>query len=272
MAEIDLSFIKDIKFTLYSGTVILILNHIIFGITILTPAYFIFKSEQSLWTGFVLVAVSAPGVGIIPFTKILGGDMKLSVSSVFIGFCMSMIIAPLTISLLVDSSVVSPWFIGKTIIKLVVIPLIIGRLLCLFKLQEYALKSHKYVVNIGFAVIFAIIVGVNRNLMFEHPEYVFKTGLLVAIHFTVLIIIYRTVLSKLKKQISDKVSLFLMGMIKNTIFAATVGLMLTDTSAAIPGLMSTAAVIVFFMLVERIVPKFSDFIVVKKYLLSYNMP
>lgn len=141
-----------------------LLNYMFSSMVIILMA-FLLTDNIMIFYGLIVIAASPPGVAVIPFTYILKGDMKFSVIGTFGAYIAAIFIAPLMISVFTDGSV-SPYSIFIIMLKIVVLPLVVSRLLLLKKFDRIVETIRGRVVDWGFALIIFIAVGMNRSAFF----------------------------------------------------------------------------------------------------------
>ena len=229
----------------------ILLNHFLFSIIILA-AGFLITDDESMRAGFVLCAASPPGIGIIPFTYILSGNVKFSAIAVFWSFIASLLITPFLIDFFIQENLISTEKIAIMLTELILIPLAAGQLLRRLKAERVSRKLHSPVVNIGFAIIFAIMIGINRNSLLSGGYFFLKALIVSFISVFGLAVIIKLYLKTTKIPVPVKKSVILLGTIKNSIFAATAGFSLLNRTAAIPGLVLSIVIIFYLMMVEKI--------------------
>lgn len=157
-----------------AGTV---LNYLLFGSVVVALAWFLMPSRE-LFLGFVVVAVAPPGVAIVPFSGIMKGDLNYSIVGVTGAFLASVFITPLVIGLFDGSATsVSSLELVWMMIKLVVVPLLLSRLLLLRPLFGVVRRVRGKVVDFGFATIIYTAIGMNRELFFQNHEVLMLSAL-----------------------------------------------------------------------------------------------
>lgn len=146
------------------------LNFFIFGSLIIFLAWILMPNEY-LFYGFVVIATAPPGVAIVPFSGILKGDMNYSIIGVLGAFLASVVITPLIIGLFSHSgNAISPVELIVLMVKLIIIPLLISRLLLLPKIFPVVERIRGKMVDLGFALIIFTAVGMNRQVFFENYD------------------------------------------------------------------------------------------------------
>lgn len=252
MVEIDLSLFLNIKKVLNQAFWGILLNHIIWGLIFIGLGYVITK-DVNMRAGIIFCVASPPGVAVVPFTYVLKGNLFFSVSSIFWGFCASLFFAPLLTSIFISGNLLSSSAVITIIAQLVLIPLFIGQVLRYFNFINIAKKLHSIVVNIGFAFILAVLIGVNRSVFFNQLNLVIYAAVISIISVFALAYVYKYFLKKININEDTKISIILIGTIKNSIFAATAGYSLINNIAAIPGLVLSIIIIFYLMVIEKIV-------------------
>ncbi|MGM0442216.1 MAG: hypothetical protein ACQEQC_07340, partial [Elusimicrobiota bacterium] len=254
MIQINLKDLANIKRSLKPALNGIFLNHIAAGIIIISLGYLFFQ-EDGLWAGIVLTAASPPGVGIMPFSVILGGNIFYSASGVFAGFISSVFIAPLLVKYLIGPGIVEPSAVFSTLVKLILIPLVISRIIRLTGTQEKIKKYTGPIVNTGFSILFVILFGVNRHMFFKNIPDLLKLVLIFSASVFGLAIIIRLFLKNSKVSDSTYTSIILLATIKNSLFGASIGLALIGTKAAMPGTVLTFVIILYLLFVEKFVSR-----------------
>ncbi|MBO8182920.1 MAG: hypothetical protein H0Z28_09040 [Archaeoglobus sp.] len=139
---------------LKKGVFNLILNYAFLSGLILLLSSFL--ADEELRLGFVVMAAAPPAVAIVPFSKLLGGDVAESTFSNGIIYLASLLLTPVII-LLFTGEVVGIYEILKALVILILVPLIISRF---FKVKDSAPW-----INIGFAIVIYTVVGLNVDVI-----------------------------------------------------------------------------------------------------------
>lgn len=153
-----------------------ILNYLVFGLVIIGAAW-IFMPEDLLFYGFVVIAAAPPGVSVIPFTYILKGNVDYAILGTLGAFIASIFMAPFIVKIFGNSDEINSQQLFLMMLKLVVIPMLLSRLLLLKPIFPVVEKVRGKVVDWGFAVIIFVAVGINRHVFFSDS----KTLLLVTL-------------------------------------------------------------------------------------------
>ena len=168
MTGIDTRALFPLKKMVRPMVVGTVLNFFVFGTVMILLAYLLMPDDE-LFYGFVVIAAAPPGIAIIPFSGILRGNMNYSIIGIFGAFLASIVIAPIVISIFTSGEMlVSPIQLTWLMVKLIIIPLLISRLL-LFGPVDRAVKAVRgKIVDLGFAVIIYTAVGINNHVFFQN--------------------------------------------------------------------------------------------------------
>ncbi len=249
--ETDFSPFKDLKKSSvpFMGGVFLNYFMIFFVVLLLGR---LFGIEGELWAGLVLTAATPPGLAIMPFTAVVGGSMFYATAATLSAFLAALLLTPWLTAVFIGNNAISYISIARLLVLLLLIPLFIGRICRKVGLGPFAMKIHGPVVNLGFGIIFAIILGVNRNLILLSPEYFIKLLLISAITIFGLAYAAKYILSKKNTDKATGKSIVLTSTVKNSIFGATAGLALLGPEGALPGTIFTLVTLLYLMFVDKI--------------------
>lgn len=257
VTETDLKQFKNIKRALKPFAAGIFLNYfLIFGLLVTLGR--LMNLDGELWVGLVITAATPPGLAIMPFTAVVGGSMFYAAGATFSAFIATLIFTPWLTTLLSGSDIISFSAIFRLFSLMIILPLILGSIFRALGFGDFAKKIHGNVVNIGFGLIFAVISGINRDIMFAHPEYLIKLILIFLIG--VFGIVYLTKYILLKTSIDKEIimSLLIIVGIKNSIFGAAAGYELIGPLAAAPGTVMTFVIFIYLMLIEKVVGSFPE--------------
>jgi len=240
MTGIHLKLLKDYKTTLKVSAEAVFLNFILQAVILLGISYFIFDKET--FNGFVVIAATPPGVAVIPFTYTFKGDLNYSFRAVLGTYLISIFLTPLILYIFSEGIILDPMIIVGVIIKIIVIPLILSRLLLIKKILPITEKVRGKVVDWGFALIIYTAIAVNRNLILNDYVTVLKTAgiLFLSLFVTGILYLYFNRKKPDKKLIISK-NLILT--VKSSGFAIALALILFKPKSAVP-----AAVLSIFVL------------------------
>ena len=254
LTQVSLRSFLDIKAIARPILYSILFNYVIFGAVMLVMARFLID-DRDFWIGFVILAAAPPGVAVAPFTYITGGNEKFSVIGVVGAYIAALAIIPLAGILFIGKSFARPLDIIIVFIELIIVPLIVSQLLIRFRLDKYIRRWRGTIVNWGlFVVIFAVI-SLNRDIFFRDFKTLGLISLVAAVTIFVLWLVTGFVLKKLRFREDIRRSLILMGVIKNSGFAAATALTLFGVRASLPGAIFSVFLIIFLLVVPLVYRK-----------------
>lgn len=223
-----------------------ILNYFLFGLVILVSAYFL-APTQNIFYGFVVIAATPPGVAIIPFSYLLGGNINKSTLGTLGGFIASIFLAPFIIKIFTgnDNLEILPIFISM--LKIIVLPLLISRVLLLKPLKKVTLAIRGQVVNWGFALIIFIAIGINRHVFLSNYDVLLYVGLIFFISMFVLGQVYDYILAQLKVDPKERLSQNLILTLKSSGFSVVTALELFNEEVVIPSAVMSIFVLSYLL-------------------------
>jgi BASS family bile acid:Na+ symporter len=243
MTNIRSSSFYSLKSLIKPMLVGVLLNYVVYAIVMIGLAYLIIDDKE-LFYGFVVIATTPPGVAIIPFSYILQGDVEYSIKGVLGAFLCTVFVTPFAVGWITGNDGIESFELFMLMVKTIVIPLLISRILILplpFKVVD---KVRGKVVDWGFALLIFIAVGLNRRVFFSEPTILLKIAfILFLIHF-VLGIAYEKLCKLLKRNEVKSMSENLLLTIKSSGFAVVTAITLFGQKAAIP----TAGLAIFVLL------------------------
>ncbi len=153
LSELDFGVIK-LRDSLFN----VCLNYIYLSGLILLLS-FVLIDDRALWLGFVVMAAAPPAVAVVPFTRLLGGDVAESLISSGVAYILSLFITPAIILALTGEGVDTAE-IFKALLILVLLPIVVSRF---FKIKNRDLSTS--LINLGFGVVVYSIVGINSGII-----------------------------------------------------------------------------------------------------------
>lgn len=223
-----------------------VLNYFVFGAVVLLLAWLLMPTKE-LFMGFVVIVAAPPGVAVIPFAGILKGDIEYSIIGVFGAFLASIAIAPAIIELFAKNADVSSWSLFMLMIKLVLVPLILSRLLLFKPVFKYVAKIRGKVVDWGFAIIIFTAVGMNRDVFFSNPVVLLlSTIVLLAATFGIGTI-FELSAKKMGIKPGRSITQVLLLTIKSSGFSVVTALTLFGKEAAIPSAILAVIVLLYLL-------------------------
>ena len=193
---------------------------------------------------FVVIATTPPGVAIIPFSYILKGDVEYSIKGVLGAFVCTVFITPFAVGWITGNNGIAIIDLFLLMVKTIVIPLLISRLLLLPKPFLLVDKVRGKVVDWGFALLIFIAVGLNRQVFFSEPVILLRIGIVLFITHFVLGLVYERLAALFKRSAVKVMSENLLLTIKSSGFAVVTAITLFGQKAAIP----TAGLAIFVLI------------------------
>ncbi len=223
-----------------------LLNYFVFGAVVLVLAWFLMPTKE-LFLGFVVIVAAPPGVAVIPFSGILKGDIEYSILGVFGAFLASIIIAPALINIFAHGVSISAWSLFILMIKLVLIPLLVSRLLLYKPIFKYVARIRGKVVDWGFAIIIFTAVGMNRDVFFSNPK-ILILSLIVLLSATFLIgSLFEYISKKTGVKYERRITQVLLLTIKSSGFSVVTAMTLFGKEAAIPSAILAVVVLLYLL-------------------------
>ncbi len=189
------------------------LNYILFSLVIIPLAWFLMP-DRELFYGFVVIAATPPGVAVIPFSQILGGNMRYSILGTFGAFLGSILLS-----------------------RLLLLPRV-------FKVVE---KIRGQVVNWGFAIIIYTAVGMNRQVFYGDIIILLLISSVLVVSLFGMGSLYEIFAGKRVVQSDVTTTRTLLLTIKSSGFAAVTAFSLFGDRAAIPSAIMAVFVLLYFI-------------------------
>ncbi len=223
-----------------------LLNYFVFGAVVLLLAWFLMPTEQ-LFMGFVVVVAAPPGVAVIPFSGILKGNLDYSIVGVFGAFLASIFIAPALVGYFPGGKAIDSWALFWLMIKLVMVPLLVSRLLLMQPLFKVVEKIRGKVVDWGFAIIIFTAVGMNRDVFFSDPKILLLVSAVLLAGTFGIGSLYQIIMPRLgvRKDLITTQTLLLT--IKSSGFSVVTALALFGREAAIPSAVLAVVVLMYLL-------------------------
>lgn len=224
----------------------LTLNYLLFGFVLIVTAYFLSPTKEIFW-GFVVIAATPPGVAIIPFSIMLGGDLKRSTLATLGGFLVSVFMAPLIIKFFTGNSDLEIGPLLISMVKLIIVPMLISRLLLIKPIKPFTEKFRGKIVNWGFAIIIFIAVGINRHVFLSNFDVLLRVSLVLFISMFVLGQVYDFILKKMGVEPKERLSQNLILVLKSSGFSVVTALQLFNEEVVIPSAVMSVFVLAYLL-------------------------
>ncbi len=235
----------------------ILLNYFIFGGLIILLASYFFSGEQNIqyYIGFILIAAAPPGPSIIPYSAMLKGRVDYAVTTVIGGHLAAIFIAPTLLYFTLGQSVVDPMAIVLMLVKLILLPILGSRILRHPKLNKHIEPKRQTLVKWGFFLVITPIVGMSREVFFNHPILLLKFSLIFFLVMFVAGFLFNLIMKKAGKDSSFIISSTLSFVIKSSAFAAVTAITFFDKEAAMPAAVLSVFVttyIIFYSIFTKV--------------------
>lgn len=224
----------------------IVMTYIVLGGVILTASALLI-TDQNLWIGFVLIAAVPPAVAVIPFTAILDGNVSYTLSGTVASYLAALLIMPFMFWIFMGTVFADPYKLVKMMMLLIVLPLILSRLILFFNWQDRIAPARGLITDWGFFIVLYSIIGVNRDLIFSRPMMILPCAGVVLTATFVLGFVIEKVGVLLKGDQKNRVSLVLLGTLKNQGIAGALAIALFEKEAALPSAVYSVFMILYIM-------------------------
>jgi BASS family bile acid:Na+ symporter len=222
------------------------LNYVVLSTVMLVLARWLVP-ERELWIGFVLSAAAPPGVAVIPFSYILGGDTAFALIGTVGAYLAALVITPAMALLLVGESFGQPVRLVTVLLELVVLPLVLSRLLLVGRLKPHIERWRGKIVNWAFSLVVFTIIGLNRGVFLHERQLVLLISIVTVARTFGLGFVLEKALRKLEVDRATLVGYILMGTLKNGGFAAGTALALFGQRASVPAGVAAAIAVPYLL-------------------------
>ncbi|GEM_PF-1302186 len=203
---------------------------------VLAPAHVLINNTDYL-NGLVILALVPSAVGVVAFSGILKGDNELALAGTASVYLSSLVLTPLLSKAIIGEGVKVVSILGSLVI-LVVIPLVLSRILVMWKIDEKAGQAKADVINILFFILIFNIVGSNRSAFFIDSYNLFSISLICFLKTFVAGSIIFIFLTKMGHKYEDSMTYTLFGAFKNGGLAVALSMVLFSPAATVPAAIS----------------------------------
>ena len=224
----------------------ILMTYVILGGVILAAAALLINA-QNIWIGFVLIAAVPPAVAVIPFTAILEGNVSYTLSGTVASYLAALAIMPLMFWIFIGTGFADPYKLIRIMLLLIVLPLVLSRIILYFNWQDRIAPVRGLLTDWGFFIVLYSMIGVNRDLIFSQPLLIVPIAMVVlAATFVLGFVIEKVgVLAKVDKK--NRISLVLLGTLKNQGIAGGLAIALFEKEAALPSAVYSVFMILYIM-------------------------
>ncbi|MFB3766468.1 MAG: bile acid:sodium symporter [Methanotrichaceae archaeon] len=221
LTEIDFRTRGDLRGALYCFA----MNYVLLSGLILLLSYAL--PDEKLRFGLVVMAAVPPAIAVMPLTRLLGGDLKLSLYGEVLCYIASIILIPGLIFVFASKSGVDLRYVFEITLLTILLPIFISRLRHIKQLKLDPVLP----INAGFFLINYTVIGLNMADIFEYMQPMAVIAF--ARTFLIGTIIY--LLARFKGvDYSKGISYTLFSSYKNLGLAAAISITLFGHEASIP--------------------------------------
>ena len=246
MSQIPNNSFRPFKRVLKPALLAFLLNYVLFSAISLTLSYFLI-SEPALWAGFVIIAAAPIGVSAAPFTSIMGGDVRFSLTGVIASHLMAIIIIPLYVYIFIGQNFTQPLRIIVLFSEIIIAPFVLSRIIIRFNADRFVTKYRGPFVNWGLFIVIFTVIALNRDFFFTDLRVVGIIAVISATSVLVTGLIMEVLLRKIKTDKKLQSSLILFATVKNSGFAAATALSLAGERASIPSAITSVFIIIYLI-------------------------
>ncbi len=235
LTEVDLKARGDT----YGALTGFALNYVLLSGLILLLSYTL--EDDILRYGLVVMAAVPPAVAVLPLTKLLDGDVKLSLYGEALCYAAGIALMPALIFMFTSRSGVSLRYVFEIALLMIFVPLLISRLIRNLRLDPVL------PINAGFFLVNYTVVGLNSGAIFGN------IGPLAAIAFirTFLIGAVVYILARwMGVDYPKRISYTLFSSYKNLGLAAAISIMLFGPRAGVPIAVCILGETLFYILIS----------------------
>ena len=244
LTDMNLGDVTAGKGSLKNSILGLALNYGLLSGLILLLSYNL--QDQALRQGFIVMAAVPPAIAVLPMTRILLGDMRLSFLSEVISYLASLALMPAIIYAFTLQTGVSLVYLVQMSLLLILLPALASRVVRRSSIDPVL------PINLGFFWITYTLIGLNQGALWEDIGSV--SWIVLARTLGIGLAIYTASrLAGLDR--SHAISYTLLGSYKNLGLAAAISLTLFGPEAGIPAAFSVLAETGFFILLSIARPR-----------------
>lgn len=220
----------------------IIMNYFILGNVIIGLSALMIRDED-LWTGFVLLAAAPPAVAVIPFSTFLRGNGPLSLIGTVGAYLGALVITPLITVTLLSTAAFDPFKLIMITLELIVLPLALSRLLIRKGLKERIQPYRGTIVNWSFFMVLYTMVGLNRDVLLGQTWSLLPVAAISFLSMFLLGFLIDWASGLFHAPGEIRMSLVLLGTLKNQGLSSGLALTLFSQEAAIPSTVATMIMI-----------------------------
>lgn len=202
--------------------------------------------DEALRQGFIVMAAVPPAIAVLPMTRILKGDMHLSLYSEAVSYLASLVLMPAIIYAFTRQTGVSPVYLVQISLLLILLPALASRVVRRIPLDPVL------PINLGFFWVTYTVIGLNQGAFWGDIGGVSWIALARTLGIGLSVYIAARLIGSDR---SHAISYTLLGSYKNLGLAAAVSMMLFGPEAGIPAALCVLAETGFFILMALAKPR-----------------
>ncbi|MFZ4437346.1 MAG: bile acid:sodium symporter family protein [Syntrophales bacterium] len=247
--EIGNDLFRKPRALLFPAFLGIIMSYVILGNIIIGLAAFMIR-DDTIWTGFILLAAVPPAVAVIPFSGFLNGNGTLSFIGTVGAYLGGLVIMPLIAIGLHSSAALDPLQLLMVTLELIVLPLCVSRILIREGWRERIAPYRGKVIDWSFFVVLYTLIGLNRNTILGQPLTLLPIAAVSIITMFILGFLIDWIGSRFHLQRETRMSLVLLGTLKNQGLAGGIALTMFSQEAALPAAVSTMVMIAYIICLD----------------------
>lgn len=202
--------------------------------------------DEALRQGFIVMAAVPPAVAVLPMTRILKGDMHLSLCTEAISYLASLVLMPAIIYAFTRQTGISLAYLVQISLLLILLPALASRVVRRIPLDPVL------PINLGFFWVTYTVIGLNQGALWGDIGSVSWIALARTLGIGLAVYMAARLIGSDR---SHAISYTLLGSYKNLGLAAAVSLMLFGPEAGVPAAISVLAETGFFILMALAKPR-----------------
>lgn len=233
VTEVQLRDFRPLAKVLRATLAAIVLTYVLNGALLLLLARLLMP-ESDTWAGIVLLAATPPGVAVIPFSYLLGGDIPFALVGSVGVYLSAVLLMPLMVTALLGSTAVSPMRLINILVQLLVIPLALSRLIVISPLNGPIKRWRGSIVNWAFALVIFTVIGLNRDRILQQPQVLLMLLVIGMCTNFGLGFVLEWALRRMGLSRSRSLTSIIMGTVKNTSLTAATALALFSERVSLP--------------------------------------
>lgn len=202
--------------------------------------------DEALRQGFIVMAAVPPAVAVLPMTRILKGDMNLSLYSEAVSYLASLVLMPAIIYAFTRQTGISLAYLVQISMLLILLPALASRVVRRIPLDPVL------PINLGFFWVTYTVIGLNQVALWGDIGSVSWIALARTLGIGLAVYMAARLIGSDR---SHAISYTLLGSYKNLGLAAAVSMMLFGPEAGVPAAISVLAETGFFILMALAKPR-----------------